>query len=462
VLKDILTNPTKDAPQELHDAATLLKDADHWYEENIKQMNEGIFKALKGELKTNHAPDPEAIAGILFSQPFNSEQKAWFKQNIPEPLLNAVISSDVTRIVKSHPLDMSEIVDGKPSAYNVEAIADELRNRLSKGYYSGLLTRTQEEQFSKFDRWAHGKQLNLTFSIDKDDTATSLFRKAKEAKDAADTRVKIDPITALQDSARAERLAVEKSNEKLGRAKVAIDEFVSRDPLKWLENAHYETVAAAKELVSSPDKLNYYLAHYAYKDGKPTEELQMLRAIKLGELFGIEPSAEGMSTLMNRVKKSGLAMERSSGGKEPEFNEATKILFPGMTIKDIHQLAMDTPFIFGKEASATGFGASLAGADMILHPPVPHTLTQHTLAIFHPALAMGTRLVLGWTFKTAIEVLNSPQMFAMLRRGLNANTMATKEMVYDDLTRMMQAKGITSILPTVGAVGGEEIGSEVQ
>ena len=276
------------------------------------------------------------------------------------------------------------------------------------------------------------QQLNgkLSITARPGDTANDIILRARAAAEDAKNIAKADPLKAMQ----TEMRKVEATTRK---------EFAANqkpDPLAFLANASVGANAAVDRILGDPDLI--VAASRTFKGGENSPEFQLMRQVWT-EKF---------------MRDAGMRPSESLARTSPEVQA---LMFPGVTLDDMHMLAKEMDLLMsGKTMRGMGgdAGGSIMAQEAVENPFGRASGLGRVAGPIKvvPGANFGMRAALTAYYNTVRGVLTSPSTLRWLRKGLNSRDPVEKEAARAELRAAVQRGG------AIGATTGEGMGQYQQ
>jgi hypothetical protein len=391
---------------ELREASRLLNLADDFYRENMGPLNDRQIKLLVKALDSGQQADPKALLKVAI-QDGKTETANTIRNTVGPQTWDAVRAADVQEMLaQSRQLDGS--IDGLKFANMVE---DRFQNgvlNVLHGDQGGARLRQQ----ALYIKQLRGK---LPISARPGDTANDVILRARSAAADAENLAKTDPLKALSN----EMKKVEAATRK---------EFAAKqkpDPLGFLTNATVGANAAVDKILGDPDLI--VAAARAFPGHEKSPEFQLMRQI-----------------WTERFMRETLDPGEKLAATSPEIQA---LMFPGVTLDDMHMLAKEMKLLMSG-ATTRGGGGDLGGSIMAqsaVENPLGRASGLGKLAgpmKVLPGVNFGARAVLTAYYNTVRGLLTSPSTLRWLRKGLQSRDPAARDSARAELRAALQRGGM--------------------
>jgi hypothetical protein len=390
---------------ELKEASQLLKLADGFYRENVIPLRHQQINMLVKALSTPGVQaDPKALLNIAIRDG-KSEVANLIKKHVGPQVWDAMRGADVKEMLaQSKQLDGS--IDGLKFA---DKVVDRYRNGVL-GVLHGEQGAAKLQQQALYIQQLRGK---LPITARPGDTANDIILRARSAAADAERIGKDNPLKALQNEMKKVEAAAKK-------------EFAANrkpDPLAFLNNATVGANAAVDKILGDPDLI--VAASRAFPGGEKSAEFQLMRQI-------------WTQRFLSETMEPGKQLAATS----PEIQA---LMFPGVTLDDMHMLAKEMKLLMG---GATMRGGGDTGSSMMAQSAVENPAGRVSglgkLAAPFKLLPGGNfamRAMLTAYYNTVRGVLTSPSTLRWLRKGLTSSDPQAKEVARAELRAYLQRGG---------------------
>jgi hypothetical protein len=204
------------------------------------------------------------------------------------------------------------------------------------------------------------------------------------------------------------------------------------DPLAFLTNSTVGANAAVDRILGDPDLI--VAASRAFPGGEKSSEFQLMRQI-------------WAQRFLNETLEPGEKLAATS----PEIQA---LMFPGVTIDDMHMLAKEMKLLMGGHTMQGGDVAGGMMAQSAVENPWGRASGLGKLAgpaKLMPGANFGARAALTAYYNTVRGVLTSPSTLRWLRKGLTSRDPQAKEAARAELRAALQRGG------AMGASGLESV-----
>jgi hypothetical protein len=388
---------------ELREASRLLGLADAFYRENMGPLNDQQIKSLVKALDSGLQADPKALLKIAIKDG-KTEVANTIRNTVGPQTWDAMRAADVTdMLAQSRQLDGT--IDGM-------AFAKQVDDR-SKNGVLGVLHGAQGEARLR-QQALHIMQLKgkLQITPRPGDTANDIILRARSAAADAENLAKTDPIKALNNEM--------KKVEAATRKEMAANQ--KPDPLGFLNNSTVGANEAVNRILKDPDMI--VAASRAFPGGEKSAEFQLMRQI-WGQRF------------LTQTLEPGEKLAATS----PEIQA---LMFPGVTIDDMHMLAKEMKLLMSGHTMQGGDVAGGMMAQSAVENPFGRASGLGKLAgptKMIPGANFGMRAALTAYYNTVRGVLTSPSTLRWLRKGLTSRDPQAKEAARAELRAVLQRGG---------------------
>jgi hypothetical protein len=398
----------------LNEAVAALRNADAFYRENIRVLEDKQLQTLANGMKSGMQADPRLLLKTIMKEG-RSETAQQIRGIVGENTWNALRAADVQDMLASSRNLLGEI-DGR-------TFAREVSKRQKQGLLDtlhGPNARQLTEQATRIEQLAG----RLPIRAQPGDTATDVIMRAHAAAEAAKESAK-DPIRALK----------QEIGQIVKSHKAEMAAMQEADPLKFMLDPTVGAHQAVDKILSHPDML--VAASKAFPGGENSPEFQLIRQVYAERFL--------------RGDMYGLSDKLADKALTPEIQS---LMFPGVTIKQMHMLAKEMDLL--KSKASGQFGNSLMGTNIQEHP----IGAAAGLGIFSPLAApakvipganMGARMLLGEYYALVRKVMTSPTTLRWLEKGLTSPDPAGRAAAREELRKIMQQ----------GQAAGAGIGAEM-
>jgi hypothetical protein len=407
VLHDVENQP------ELREASRLLGLADNFYRENMGPLNDQQIKSLVKALDSGLQADPKALLKIAIRDG-KTEVANTIRDTVGPQTWDAMRAADVQDMLASSKL-LDGSIDGMKFSKQVE---DRFQN--------GVLTTLHGEaggarliQQAKYIQQLKGK---LPIQPRPGDTANDIILRARSAAADAENLAKTDPLKAMANEMRKVEAAAKK-------------EFAATrkpDPLAFLTNSTVGANEAVNRILKDPDLI--VAASRAFPGGEKSPEFQLMRQI-----------------WTQRFLSETLDPSEKLAAVSPEIQA---LMFPGVTLDDMHMLAKEMKLLMGGHTMrGADFAGGMMGQSAVENPfgriSGLGKLAGPTKVL--PGANFGARAALTAYYNGIRGLLTSPSTLRWLRKGLMSRDPQAKEAARAELRATLQRGG------AMGASAGEAI-----
>src|SRR5229473_2277969 len=401
----------------LREASKLLTLADDFYREHIGPFNNQQIKTLVKALNSGLQADPKALLKIAI-QDGKTEVATTIKNTVGPQIWDAVRAADVQEMMaQSRQLDGS--IDGLKFANMVEDRAQNGLLEVLHGDQGGARLRQQ----ALYIKQLRGK---LPIAPRPGDTANDIILRARSAVADAEAKAASDPLKLLQNEMKKVEAAIKKemaANKK-------------SDPLAFLSESTVGANKAVDKILGDSDLI--VAASRAFPGGEKSPEFQLMRQIWTQRFLS--------ETLEPGAKLAGTS------------EEIQKLMFPGITLDDMHMLAKEMKLLMGGKMLRGGgedMGGSMMAQSAVENPWGRTGLGRAAgpLKII-PGMNALARATLTAYYNGVRGLLTSPSTLRWLRKGLTSRDPQAKEAARAELRAALQRGG------AMGASAGEAVEQE--
>jgi len=403
---------------ELREASRLLRMADDFYRENMGPLNNQQIKSLVKALDSGLQADPKALLKIAVRDG-KTEVATTIRNTVGPQTWDAVRAADVQEMMaQSRQLDGT--VDGLKFANMVEDRAQNGLLEVLHGDQGGARLRQQ----ALYIKQLRGK---LPIAPRPGDTANDIILRARSAAADAEAKAASDPLKALANEMKKVESAVKK--EMVANKKP--------DPLAFLSESTVGANKAVDKILGDPDLI--VAASRAFPGGEKSPEFQLMRQIWTQRFLSetLEPGEKLAAT-------------------SPEIQA---LMFPGITLDDMHMLAKEMKLLMGGK-TLRGGGEDMGGSMMAqsaVENPFGRASGLGKLAgpaKLVPGANSAARAALTAYYNGVRALLTSPSTLRWLRKGLTSRDPQAKEAARAELRAALQRGG------AMGASAGEAVEQE--
>lgn len=356
-------------PPDLRAAGEILTKADEFYAKNYPTFKENLVRSVVRAAEHTNAPDYEHLAATIFTGK-NTSLIESLKKNMKPETWDGIVGAETQRIFR-------ESASHIPGQIDAQRFASEILKRSR----NGSLEHMGPEMAGKLAQQARNLELlggRLDVSSLPGDTMATLMKRVEDAKAHIEMVAKQNPEKLLKeemDRVEREAAAMEKEAEDSRRA----------DPLHFLYDASLGATTAARMILRDPDKIRAAAKSF----GKDSKEFTLLRQL------------QAQRVLTTDLEKTE-SLHRRLGQTEADVQE---ILFPGVSLKDMHTLAKEMQLLSSRTSDV---GGSMAAASKITNPISQFPLAMRgTLAV--PIIgSVAARFALGKMFALVSDTVTGP------------------------------------------------------
>lgn len=392
------------AVPELKAASKALDAADDFYRKNMGPLTDKHIQAVVSGLESGMPADPKNLFDTLVKEG-RSDLTRKVADLVGPNLWAGVKAADVQEM-----LDMSKGL--VPGTIDGAAFARQVLDRHRTNMLEAVHGR---EASAKLLRQAQDvATLNGKLDIEArpGDTVTEIIRKAQEAAQAVKKEAKNDPLKTLSREMNKVVGEQQRVSQKLAAER-------KNDPLGFL----YEPSTGASEAVDTILKSEDLILATSARFGDKSPEFDMLRQV-------------WVQRILQNTMDPGSRLAKVT----PEVQQ---IMFPGVTLAQMHMLAKEMDFLMSSRA-AQDTAKSMAAVSKVEHPwasimgrggIVAQVLTAPT-KIIPGADAVG-RSILGGYYGAVRKLSTNPAFLRWVEKGLKGNEVS-KQAVRDQLQAMMK------------------------
>lgn len=379
-------------------AAHMLDETDKWYGKVTRPLTDKNIQAVVSGLESGMPADPKLLYNTLIKEG-RTELTNKVRKLVGPNLWAAVRAADTQDMIDAAKTLTPGVIDGRTFARQV---LDRLR--------SGMLEAVHGKDAAKLLEQARRIEMlegRLDIPVKPGDTITETIAKARQAADAAKEAAKKDPLSALNKEMRS----VERESK---REASRMQKLRQNDPLAFLYKPTTGATEAVDKILGSED----LILAAAAKFGPNSPEFNMLRQVWAQRILQgiLEPSAR-------LVKYS---------------DEVQRIMFPGVSLDAMRQLAKDMDFLMSSRG-ARDTAKSMAAVAKVEHPfgSVPG---GRLLGKLVPGSEPIARATLAAFYKFVRNLSNNPAFMRWIEKGLKGDEKA-REMVRETLRKRMAIGG---------------------
>jgi hypothetical protein len=390
---------------ELREASRLLRLADDFYRENMGPLNAREIKSLVKALDSGLQADPKELVKIAIREG-KTEVADTIRNTVGPVTWNAMRASDVQDMLSS-----SRLLDG---SIDGSAFAKQVQDRFQNGVLNVLHGEAGGARLIQQAKYIQQLKGKLPIQPRPGDTANDIILRARSAAADAENLAKADPLKAMSNEMRKVEAAAKK-------------EFAASrkpDPLAFLTNSTVGANEAVNRILKDPDLI--VAASRAFPGGEKSPEFQLMRQIWTQRFLSetLEPGEKLAAT-------------------SPEIQA---LMFPGVTLDDMHMLAKEMKLLMSG-ATMRGGGGDMGGSIMAqsaVENPFGRASGLGKLAgpmKILPGANFGARAALTAYYNGVRGLLTSPSTLRWLRKGLTSRDPQAKEAARAELRAALQRGG---------------------
>ena len=395
-VNDILHD--KAATPELQAAAHMLDETDKWYGKVIKPLTDKNIQAVLNGLESGMPADPKMLYNTLVKEG-RTELTNKVKKLVGPTLWAAVRAADIQEMLDSAKTLTPGIIDGRRFAAQVV-----------DRYRSGMLEAVHGEGALKLMTQARNIEMlagRLDVPVRPGDTMAEVIGRARQAADAVKEAAKKDPLATLSKEMRSVEREHSREAQKMRQQRM-------NDPLAFLYKQTTGASEAVDKILGDEDLIIATQGRF----GRESPEFKMLQQVYAQRILQgtLEPSA--------RLAKVS--------------EEVQQIMFPGVTLSQMRQLAKDMDFLMSSRG-AKDTAKSMAAVAKVEHPfgSVPGGRLMGKLLPGSEPLARAT---LASFYKMVRNLMNNPAFLRWIEKGLKGNEQA-RQMVKETVARQANIGG---------------------
>jgi hypothetical protein len=390
---------------ELREASRLLGLADTFYRENMGPLNDHQIKSLVKALDSGLQADPKALLKVAIREG-KTEVANTIRNTVGPQTWDAMRAADVQDMLSS-----ARLLDG---SIDGSAFAKQVQDRFQNGVLTVLHGEQGGQRLIQQAKYIQQLKGKLPIAPRPGDTANDIILRARSAAADAENLAKADPLKALANEMKKVEAAAKK-------------EFAASrkpDPLAFLTNSTVGANEAVNRILKDPDLI--VAASRAFPGGEKSAEFQLMRQIWTQRFLSetLEPGKELAAT-------------------SPEIQA---LMFPGVTLDDMHMLAKEMKLLMGG-ATMRGGGGDMGGSIMAqaaVENPFGRASGLGKLAgpaKLLPGANFGARAALTAYYNGVRGLLTSPSTLRWLRKGLTSRDPQAKETARAELRAHLQRGG---------------------
>jgi hypothetical protein len=397
----------------IKNASRLLKLADAFYRENMGPLNDHQIKSLVKALDSGLQADPKALLKVAIRDG-KTEVANTIRNTVGPQTWDAMRAADVQDMLSSSRL-LDSSIDGS-------AFAKQVQDRFQNGVLNVLHGEAGGARLIQQAKYIQQLKGKLPIQPRPGDTANDIILRARSAAADAENLAKADPLKAMTNEMKKVEAAAKK-------------EFAANrkpDPLAFLTNSTVGANEAVNRILKDPDLI--VAASRAFPGGEKSAEFQLMRQIWTQRFLSetLEPGEKLAAT-------------------SPEIQA---LMFPGVTLDDMHMLAKEMKLLMSG-ATMRGGGGDMGGSIMAqsaVENPFGRASGLGKLAgpmKILPGANFGARAALTAYYNGVRGLLTSPSTLRWLRKGLTSRDPQAKEAARAELRAHLQRGG------AMGASAGE-------
>lgn len=391
---DVLHDAT--APANLRTAAQMLDATDRSYGANMAAFNDARLNSVVKGIESGLPADPKTLFDTLVREG-RSDLTNWVRDRVGPNLWAGVRAADVQdMLINSRNLDGT--IDG--ARFVAEVLKRHRQDMLEAVHGPEARRLIQQAQ--------HIQALNGTIDIPvrPGDTLSEVIARARQAADAAQAAAARSPMDTLEQEIK--RITREHRAE--------MGQRMASDPLGFLMKPSVGVTDAVNRILAKEDTILAAAARF----GEQSPEFNMLRQI-------------WAQRILRQSTNPGKALENVS----PAIQQ---LMFPGVTLEQMHLLAREMEFLLGAKSAKGGAGRSIMATETVEHPKGKLIGGIGKYLPNVPLVDAGARYVLGKYFQIVTDLTTSPAFLKFIQRGLQGNE-ADKVTARNMLRAMLYGKG---------------------
>lgn len=405
---------------ELREASRLLRLADDFYRENMGPLNNQQIKSLVKALDSGLQADPKALLQIAIRDG-RTEVANTIRQTVGPATWDAMRAADVQEMLAQSRQIGTDAFDGVAFA---KQVLDRKKNGVL-GVLHGEQGASRLEQQAAYIDKLRGK---LPVTARPGDTANDIILRARAAAADAEAKAAADPLKLMQNEMKKIEAAVKK---EMAAGK-------KPDPLAFLNEATVGANEAVNRILKDPDLI--VAASRAFPGGEKSPEFQLMRQI-------------WTERFMRETLEPGEKLAKVS----PEIQA---LMFPGVTLDDMHMLAKEMKLLMGGKTLRGGgddMGGSMMAQSAVENPWGRTGLGRVAGPVkMVPGANFGARAAMTAYYNMVRGVLTSPSTLRWLRKGLTSRDPQAKEAARAELSAALQRGGARGAGLGEGAAGYEQ------
>lgn len=413
---DILHDPG--ATPELQEAARALREADNFYRDAMGPLTDRHIQAVMNGLESGMPADPKVLFSTLVKEG-RSDLTAKVREMVGSNLWAGVKAADVQEM-----LDASKTLI--PGQINGRVFAKQVLERHRGNMLEAVHGREASAKLLKQAQDIEMLDGRLDVSARPNDTISDVIRKTHEAAQAAKEAAKLDPLGSLT----REMRGIEKEHRAtVGKLRAER----KSDPLGFLYDPSTLATQAVDKILNSED----LILAAAAKFGEESPEFNLMRQL-------------WVQRVLENTMRPGERLSKVS-------EEVQRLMFPGVTLKQMQTLAKEMDFLLDTRRAAKGTAQGMSAMAKVEHPwshilggggVVGKILAAPTKVI--PGSDAAGRYILGTYYGWIRKLATSPATLRWFERGLSG-TPEEKAAVRAVISRTLQKGG------AAGAAVGEAL-----
>ncbi len=384
---------------ETREAVTALRHADDFYRDNMGPLGAKEIQNVMNALDSGLQADPKALLDIIMKEG-KTEVARQIESIVGPNTWNALRAADTQEMLQT----------SRDLLGNIES--KKFSREVLKRQNQGLLDTLHGAQAERLVQQAQRvEQLDgrLPIFAQPGDTVGDVIMRARAAADAAQEAAKKDPLNTL----RQEMAGIRKNHAAEMKA------ARQNDPMAFMLDPSVGAHAAVDRILSHPDML--VAASRAFPGAEASPEFELIRQV-----------------YAQRFLQGGTNVSEKLAKVTPEIQA---LMFPGVTLKQMHLLAKEMDLLVSNKAGA--FGNSLMGTNIVEHPIGAATGLGKLAgpAKMIPGANMAARMTLGNFYATVRKLATSPSTLRWLEKGLTSSDPAARAATRAELHKLMQQSG---------------------
>lgn len=399
---------------ELKEASEALKRADAFYRTNMGPLENRQIQAVADGLKSGLTADPKSLLDLILKDG-RTEVAKKIESIVGENTWNALRAADTQEMIQSS-RDLNGAIDGKKFAREVL----KRQNQGLLGTLHGPAAERIVEQARRIEQLAG----RLNIQAVPGDTANDIIMRARAAETAAREQAQQDPLKTL----RGEMAGIQKTHAAEMKAARAAN------PISFMLDPTVGAHEAVDRILKSPDML--MAAARAFPGAEASPEFELIRQVYAQRFL--------------RSDIHGLSAKLTEKSMTPEIQA---LMFPGVTLKQMHLLAKEMDML--RSDAAAGFGNSLMAQNIVEHPLGSATGFGKLAgpAKMIPGSTLTSGALLAKYYKLIRKISTSPTTLRWLEKGLTSSDPAGRTEARAALRQLAQQSG------AIGAGAGAAAGA---